>query len=65
MATYYVGIREVHITTVKVEAPDETSKQELRRLAREKHEDLDTLDTEFSHVMDELTWTVDGPHNYT
>jgi len=64
METFYVCIREVHINTVRLEAPKGTSEEDLKRMARKKHEDLDTLDTEYSHTMDEEFWTIDGPFNY-
>lgn len=58
MPKYCVDIREVHISDVVVEVEEGTSEEDIYRAARKKHEDLDTLDVNYSHTMDEKFWTL-------
>ena len=53
MATYHVGIREVHINTVEVEAD---TPEEAKKKARESQ--ADSILLEYSHTLDPDTWSV-------
>lgn len=59
MAKYHVHIREVHINTIEVEAPENATKEDIYLLAEEKHENLDSIDIEYSHTMDKNFWSAE------
>ena len=54
MAVYYIGIREVHVSTVKVDA---NSEEEALELARDGAGEEVML--EYSHTMDSSHFTVE------
>lgn len=54
MAKYLVGIREVHVWTVEVEAGSEEE-----ALLVEKCEVGRDVMTEYSHTLDKETWSVE------
>jgi len=56
--TYIVAIREVHINLVEVTSEGPLSEEDAKEIAAQ-HSCSDSLDIEFSHTMDNDTWTVE------
>jgi len=66
MATYNVGIREVHVLTVQVELPDEmeglswsTKLDVLKDLAQKRREEGEEDMVEFSHDLNKEFWSIE------
>ena len=57
MPKFHVGIREVHVVTVEVDAKDES--EALRKAGRTLEEGVDEIDSEYSHTLDPDVWTVE------
>lgn len=57
MPKYHVGIREVHVVTVSVEAKSE--EEALKKAGSILEEGLDEIDQEYSHTLDPDTWSVE------
>lgn len=55
MKKYSVGIREIHVNTIEVEA--ETPKEAQERAEAEAQSG--TINLEYSHTMDRQYWSVD------
>jgi hypothetical protein len=54
MTTYYVHKREVHVSTVRVEAASEAE-----AIEKAKGDDGEEVMCEYSHTLDSDTWTVE------
>lgn len=54
---YNVNIREIHVSIVEVEAKNPADAIEKAKAAIE--DGVDDLFTEYSHTLDEDTWTVE------
>ncbi len=54
MTTYLIGVREVHVSTMKVEAETEDDAIEMIRDAAGEE-----VMCEYSHTLDSSTWSVE------
>lgn len=57
MPRYHMGVREIHVVTVEVEAANK--EEALEKAGRRLEKGVDEIDREYSDTLDPDTWTVE------